>query len=66
MTQADIDAPVEAYGRAAQSAKELGFDGVELHAAHGYLIDQFFWEGTNQCTWVASDNRRNPSNFLAV
>ena len=28
--------------------KDLGFDGVELHGAHGYLIDQFFWEDTNQ------------------
>jgi len=48
MTQADIDAAIEAYAQAAQSARELGFDGLELHGAHGYLIDQFFWEGTNQ------------------
>ncbi len=48
MTQADIDAVIDAFARGAQSAKALGFDGVELHGAHGYLIDQFFWEGTNQ------------------
>jgi 2,4-dienoyl-CoA reductase-like NADH-dependent reductase (Old Yellow Enzyme family) len=48
MTQADIDAMIEAYAKGAQSAKELGFDGVELHAAHGYLIDQFFWGATNE------------------
>jgi len=48
MTQADIDAVIQAYGQAAQSAKELGFDGIEIHGAHGYLIDQFLWEGTNQ------------------
>jgi len=50
MTQSDIDAVVEAFGKAAHSAQALGFDGVELHGAHGYLIDQFFWEGTNQRT----------------
>jgi 2,4-dienoyl-CoA reductase-like NADH-dependent reductase (Old Yellow Enzyme family) len=50
MTQADIDAAVKAFGDAAQAAIEIGFDGVELHGAHGYLIDQFFWEGTNQRT----------------
>jgi 2,4-dienoyl-CoA reductase-like NADH-dependent reductase (Old Yellow Enzyme family) len=47
MTQADIDAIVDAYASAAQSAQRLGFDGVEFHAAHGYLIDQFFWKGCN-------------------
>jgi 2,4-dienoyl-CoA reductase-like NADH-dependent reductase (Old Yellow Enzyme family) len=41
---------VDAYAQAARSAQEAGFDGVELHGAHGYLIDQFFWERTNQRT----------------
>lgn len=45
MTQRDIDEVSEAYVRAAVSAFQLGFDGVELHGAHGYLIDQFFWDG---------------------
>jgi 2,4-dienoyl-CoA reductase-like NADH-dependent reductase (Old Yellow Enzyme family) len=47
-TLADLDAIVEAYGKAAINAKMAGFDGVELHAAHGYLLDQFFWGGTNK------------------
>jgi 2,4-dienoyl-CoA reductase-like NADH-dependent reductase (Old Yellow Enzyme family) len=50
MTQADIDRVIEAYAKGAGDAKTLGFDGVELHAAHGYLIDQFFWDATNQRT----------------
>jgi 2,4-dienoyl-CoA reductase-like NADH-dependent reductase (Old Yellow Enzyme family) len=50
MTQREIDIAIEAYAQAARSAQELGFDGVEIHAAHGYLIDQFFWEKTNQRT----------------
>ncbi|MBE0624490.1 MAG: NADH:flavin oxidoreductase [Burkholderiales bacterium] len=48
MTDAQIAAVICAYARAAADARRLGFDGVELHGAHGYLIDQFFWEGTNQ------------------
>ena len=48
MTQTDIDETIEGFANSAGYAKELGFDGVELHGAHGYLIDQFFWEGTNQ------------------
>ena len=50
MTQADIDDVVQAFAQAARDAKAIGFDAVELHGAHGYLIDQFFWEGTNQRT----------------
>lgn len=48
MTKADIDEVVAAFAKAAKDAKEIGFDAVEIHGAHGYLIDQFFWEGTNQ------------------
>lgn len=47
MTQKDIDDVVKAFGDAAAAAEQLGFDGVEIHGAHGYLLDQFFWEGTN-------------------
>ncbi|MEU9351729.1 NADH:flavin oxidoreductase [Streptomyces griseoloalbus] len=48
MTQADIDAVVAAFAQAAADAERIGFDGVELHGAHGYLIDQFLWSGTNR------------------
>jgi 2,4-dienoyl-CoA reductase-like NADH-dependent reductase (Old Yellow Enzyme family) len=50
MSQTEIDEVIAAFGVAAANAKELGFDGVEIHAAHGYLLDQFFWEGTNRRT----------------
>jgi len=48
MSVADIDAAIAAFASAARDAKRLGFDSVELHGAHGYLIDQFQWDGTNQ------------------
>jgi 2,4-dienoyl-CoA reductase-like NADH-dependent reductase (Old Yellow Enzyme family) len=50
MTEADILATIDAYARAAAAARELGFDAVELHGAHGYLIDQFVWANTNRRT----------------
>ncbi|CAL9498264.1 NADH oxidase [Streptomyces sp. enrichment culture] len=50
MTQADIDDVVAAFARAAADAERIGFDGVELHGAHGYLIDQFLWSRTNRRT----------------
>lgn len=43
----EIDGLIAAYTQAAVDAVKLGFDAVELHGAHGYLIDNFFWEGTN-------------------
>ncbi|MBB6730585.1 NADH:flavin oxidoreductase [Cohnella zeiphila] len=49
-TEAEIAAIVQAFARSAAEAKRLGFDGIELHGAHGYLIDQFFWEKTNPRT----------------
>jgi 2,4-dienoyl-CoA reductase-like NADH-dependent reductase (Old Yellow Enzyme family) len=50
LTVDEISALVDAYGRAAGEAERLGFDGVEIHGAHGYLIDQFFWSFTNKRT----------------
>lgn len=48
MTKDDIADVVQAFAKAARDAKSIGFDAVEIHGAHGYLIDQFFWDGTNQ------------------
>lgn len=48
MSESDIADTIEAFGRAAADAKRLGFDCVEIHGAHGYLIDQFFWDETNR------------------
>jgi 2,4-dienoyl-CoA reductase-like NADH-dependent reductase (Old Yellow Enzyme family) len=50
MTEDDISATVQAFAQAAADAKALGFNAVEIHGAHGYLIDQFFWQPTNQRT----------------
>jgi 2,4-dienoyl-CoA reductase-like NADH-dependent reductase (Old Yellow Enzyme family) len=50
MTQADVDAVIEGFAESAANAQRVGFDGVEIHGAHGYIIDEFFWRGTNQRT----------------
>jgi 2,4-dienoyl-CoA reductase-like NADH-dependent reductase (Old Yellow Enzyme family) len=47
MSEKDIADTIAAFARAASDAKQLGFDTLEIHGAHGYLIDQFFWDGTN-------------------
>jgi len=46
----EIPGIVEAYRRGAANALEAGFDGVELHGANGYLLDQFLQDGTNRRT----------------
>ena len=48
MTEQDIQDVIDAYVRSAKHAVELGFDGIAIHGGHGYLLDSFFWEGTNQ------------------
>ena len=47
MSEEAIADTVAAFAKAASTAQQLGFDTVELHGAHGYLIDQFFWNATN-------------------
>lgn len=49
-TEADVLDMAQAYADAAADAKRLGFDCIELHGAHAYLIDEFFWPVTNQRT----------------
>ncbi len=48
MADADIADTIEAFAAAALAAQNIGFDGVEFHGAHGYLLDQFFWDRSNQ------------------
>jgi 2,4-dienoyl-CoA reductase-like NADH-dependent reductase (Old Yellow Enzyme family) len=50
MTLEDIQDTIAQFAASAKSAKDLGFDVLEIHGAHGYLIDQFFWEVTNTRT----------------
>jgi len=48
MSKSDVADTIDAFARAAADAERLGFDGVELHGGHGYLINQFFSEDLNQ------------------
>jgi 2,4-dienoyl-CoA reductase-like NADH-dependent reductase (Old Yellow Enzyme family) len=50
LTEARIAAIIAAYGQAAAAAQRIGCDGIELHFAHGYLVDQFLWGPTNRRT----------------
>ncbi|MGW7269357.1 NADH:flavin oxidoreductase [Streptomyces sp. NPDC054864] len=50
LTSDDLDDVIRAFADAAAAAERIGFDGIELHGAHGYLIDQFLWERTNRRT----------------
>lgn len=50
LERAELPGVIEAYRRGAQNAQEAGFDGVELHGANGYLLDQFLQDGTNRRT----------------
>ena len=63
MTQRDIDEISEAYVRAAVLACEAGFDGIEVHGAHGYLVDQFFWEATNLRNDAYGGSRERRARF---
>jgi len=47
MSDEDIADTLAGFEASARHAREIGFDAVEIHGAHGYLIDQFFWDGLN-------------------
>lgn len=60
----EIPGIVEAYRQAAIRAKEAGFDGIEIHAANGYLIDQFLQDGSNRRTDQYGGPIQNRARFL--
>lgn len=47
LSETEVEDMVMSFARSAGYAAELGFDAIELHGAHGYLIDQFFWQVMN-------------------
>ena len=64
LTAAEIPAIVAAYAQGAKNAIAAGFDGVEVHGANGYLIDQFLRDGLNQRTDAYGGSLENRSRFL--
>lgn len=59
----EIEEVIAAYGLAAANAERAGFDGVELHAGHGYLIDQFLWSETNRRNDSYGGSNANRARF---
>lgn len=66
MSLADIEDTIQQFAQSAKSAKDLGFDCLEIHGAHGYLIDQFFWEGTNTRTDLYGGKTLKERNRFAI
>ena len=60
----EIPRYVEHFRRAAENARAAGFDGVQLHGAHGYLIDQFLRDGVNDRTDAYGGSIPNRARFL--
>ncbi len=61
---AELPALVETYARAAKNALEAGFDGVEVHAGNGYLLDQFLRSSTNQRTDAYGGSKEKRARLL--
>lgn len=64
LTLSDIDALIDAYQAAARRAKQAGFDGIEIHAAHGYLVHSFLSPLTNHRIDEYGGNEANRLRFL--
>ena len=63
-TIAQLEETVADFARAAVFAKAAGFDGVDLHGAHGYLLDQFHWPVTNRRTDAYGGSIENRARFI--
>ncbi|MCG6150427.1 NADH:flavin oxidoreductase/NADH oxidase family protein [Leptospira bandrabouensis] len=64
MTESEIYETIQRFAKTSQLAEESGFDGVEIHAAHGYLISQFLSPIANQRKDVWGGSLENRSRFL--
>jgi 2,4-dienoyl-CoA reductase-like NADH-dependent reductase (Old Yellow Enzyme family) len=64
MTREDIARTIADYARAAENAKAAGFDGVQLHGANGYLVDQFLRDNTNLRTDEYGGSPENRTRFM--
>jgi len=64
MTEAEIEACIDAFAQAARRAQEAGFDGVQLHSAHGFLISEFNSPYTNRRTDKWGGSLENRMRFL--
>ncbi len=64
LTSSEIAETVRQYGHGARLARQAGFDGVEIHAANGYLIEQFLASGSNQRTDAYGGSVENRLRFL--
>lgn len=60
----ELPAIVEGFRQAAKNAKAAGFDGVELHAANGYLLDEFLRDGSNKRSGVYGGSIKNRARLL--
>lgn len=63
LSTAEIDDIVKAFGEAGGNAKKLGFDALEIHGAHGYMIDDFLWQGLNTRDDKFGGSRAKRSQF---
>ena len=68
MSEDDIRAAIEGFAQAARNAREAGFDGVEIHGANGYLVDQFLNPAANQRAdaWGGSPEARGNFAFAVA
>ncbi|QWT22170.1 alkene reductase [Bacillus sp. NP157] len=64
LTEHEVDGMVEQFRLAAEGAKRAGFDGIEIHGANGYLVDQFLQDGSNQRTDRFGGSIENRARFL--
>ena len=63
MTDEEIADTISAFARSAANAVALGFDGIAIHGAHGYLIDSFLWDASNRRTDQWGGDQRERTAF---